>query len=602
MMHRLRWISGYVCLAVGLLLIIPVMGHAIQATATVDSTHPEPGESITLTVSVDEDAEVDVSVIKDFQVTSRGTRSSIQIVNTRMSKSMDYTFLLTPRKTGGSLTIPALPVKGDNGAQTETDPITVTVTAGADTQGPNDTPDLFVTGEVSNPEPYVGEPVVYTFKLFAGVPLSNARFQKPEFTGFTAEKASDEKNVQQNYKGRAYNVTTLQYLLIPIESGKRTIEPAALQCDLVKRSTRSRRSSPFNSFFMNDPFFGGGDAETRVFQTDPVSVTIRPLPADTGSPAFSGLVGEFHIQAAVDKREIGVGESANISLTVDGTGNLMDAAAPAMPTLNAFKVYPDQPQTDVSPGPKGYTGKKVFRYALVAVTAGTYDLPTFEIRVFNTAKGAYETLSASLPAIHVAGQTPTQAVTPTPSNQGTAAAPSAPPASSTLPKIQKKAVTVTGEDILPLKTGLSTLDSHGPLTPFSFIIYLLLPVLPFLGCRLWLTRSRKRVTPARQMAVKARDALKQASRCDTDEAFAASLYQALIYAVGAKSGTVGAFFTHAEAMERLEKSNVSESFRKEVLERFSQVETIRYSGRPITKEDRGRLETETRKTIGRLVK
>ena len=54
------------------------------------------------------------------------------------------------------------------------------------------------------------------------------------------------------------------------------------------------------------------------------------------------------------------GESATLTVTIKGTGNIMDAALPALNLDTAkFKVYEDTPAQDVQVTEQGFTGQKV---------------------------------------------------------------------------------------------------------------------------------------------------------------------------------------------------------------------------------------------------
>ena len=117
---------------------------------------------------------------------------------------------------------------------------------------------------------------------------------------------------------------------------------------------------------LDDPFFGQNRLERRVIRTEPLSVTVKPLPPFDGKGQFSGLVGAFQIQSQVDKTTLNVGESATLSVTVSGTGNIMDAAAPEIAIPDAFKTL-----QGCAPGEYPTRHERVYRGKSVSNGAGS---------------------------------------------------------------------------------------------------------------------------------------------------------------------------------------------------------------------------------------
>ena len=94
----------------GVIMTPAMAGAAVSVQASVDRTVLAPGESLILQVSVSGGkGEVDTDGIDDFKVVSRGSRTSVQVVNGQISEEKAYTFTLIPVREG-RLTIPPLPV------------------------------------------------------------------------------------------------------------------------------------------------------------------------------------------------------------------------------------------------------------------------------------------------------------------------------------------------------------------------------------------------------------------------------------------------------------------------------------------------------------
>jgi hypothetical protein len=556
--------------------------HAAEIQAVVDRTRIGPGESLELTVSVKGgEGTVDISPIRDFKVLSGGTSTSVQIINGRMSKEVNHSYTLIPLKEG-RLVIPPLTVMTD---KTPRKTAEIIITVSPKTQDQTGGQDVFAEGKISNPSPYEGEPIIYTFRLYNAVQIANAQFQKPEFSGFTAKEVEkSQKTYRTALNGREYNVTALTILLIPVGAGPKTIDPAILECDVVRR--QSTRRSPFG--MLDDPFFGQNSLEHRAIRTEPLSVTVKPLPPFDGNGQFSGLVGEFQIQSQVDKTSLDVGESATLSVTVSGTGNIMDASAPEIGIPDAFKSYKDAPQEKIQPGVNGYAGEKVFRTALVPLKEGQYTLEPIALNFFDVPSGRYRTRLTAPVSISVH-----------PSREKDKIEVYAPPASEARPL--KKNVEFTGRDILPLKEDMNALETQIPMTTVWLWAFLLTPALFCLGVKVYLTRTTKKDDPSSLMAQRAEQALKDASQPGIPaEEFLTCLSRSLISILLSRAGIKGESLTYAEAELILKSGGFSEEAARSATRLLERIDSARFSSQGMDLESRETLLSETRELVRKI--
>jgi hypothetical protein len=556
----------------------------VKVEAFVDRTTVAPGESVELRLRVSGgEGEPDLSALSEFKVISRGTSSSMQITNGRMSRETTYNFLLIPQGQG-RLTIPALSVTV-KGQRYQSEPISITVTNQPESgSSHSDDKEVWVTAEVSLPTPYEGQPLTYTFRLFNTVQIDDARFQAPEFDGFTAKEIKDRRTFRKTIDGREAMVTEIDYVLLPLAAGPKKIEPAVLQVGIV-RQDRSWSRSPFDDFF-NDSFFNRGRIDTRVIQTDALQVDVQPLPPVPENLNFSGLVGKFDLRVEMPSAELSAGDSATLAVTLEGRGNLMDAKPPDIQVPPAFKAYADTPQEEINLDRSGYHGKKVFRTALVPLKAGRFELPAVTLTYFDVDQKAYRTLSAAAPAVTVAGS---QEKPQTP----------VPVASQPLTPL-KKEVTFTGRDILPLKDNLSAIQSR-PILPLGFFLLgLAAPALLF-GATVMVQRLRRRDTrPAAVMKSKALKALKDARKKPGKE-FLTLLYQALTAAILAAAGRMGQALTWKEAEALLLENGRSADEARKIADLLCKIESSKFSGASLGDADRDQLLDRTRKTIRTLI-
>jgi hypothetical protein len=551
----------------------------VSVRATVDRSTVAPGESIQLQVTVSGGSgDVDLSGLNDFKVLSQGTSSSVQIVNGHMSRETTYTYMLIARRQG-RLTIPALAVDVDDRIY-HSAPIDITVTSQPDTGSDRfENQKAWVTAEVSDPAPYEGQQFTYTFRLFNTVQIQDARFQPPEFNGFSAKEIKDRRSYRKIFNGREAMVTEIDYVLTPLKSGSRTIEPAVLQVGIL-RPDRSGRRSPF------DGFFNRGTVQTRILQTDALKLTVRPLPPLPADRKFSGLVGHFDLQVAVESGDLKVGDSATLAVTVAGRGNIMDARPPALQIPPAFKTYADNPQETIDADRTGFHGKKIFRTALVPLEAGRFELPPVTLTYFDVDQKNYRTLTAAPPPLTVTAALQT-------------AAPSVTITSQPL-KPRKKQVTFTGRDILPPKEDLTAIQSRRPFSWMVFLLGLAAPALAFAGTVMMQRLRRQDTRPSALMRARARQALKAAQKSPPDE-FLSLLYQALTAAILAVAGRMGEALTWKEAEILLRDSGRPAEEARDTAELLSRIESCKFSGAALSSQQHNELLAQTRQTVRKLV-
>jgi len=565
-------------------------GHvwAFTATATVDRNKIASYETLELSVAISGDSgEVDTSVIKDFDVTFLGRSSSLRIVNTDVTRELQLKYSLSPRRRG-TLIIPSLSVR-DGSDVVRTDPIKINVVesynAGADNQADGD---LMITASVSSRTPYVGQEIVYTFKFMAAINVYKARYQKPSFEGFSVREVKDQKEYSIMQNGRKYSVTEVSYLLTPRKDGVFTIGSGVLTCEIAAPG-RGRSRSLFD-----DPFFGRVHTTTRSIRSEPVQVTVAPLPPYKGKGHFSGLIGNFKLSLKTDPQSLSVGDSATIALTVQGVGNIKDAPPPEFTLPDAFKVYPDAPEESANSGSAGVgtKGSKVFRYALVPTREGEFELGPFELITFDPGAGRYVSLKAGPAKLsvspgdsdqdmgiqHLATQEDYQAVV----------------------KPKKDRVRLTGHDILSVRSGLDVLKPARRISLQIFLFYLILPVLFFVSIRVVGGRRRRVLSPAELMCRRADDLLKDASKIvdagDKIE-FLGLLHRALVSAVFARAGRTGESLTYEEARALLQRKisavagDKADDEKIELTVRLlTEMDSARYGGAVLDKGGRHLLE------------
>ncbi len=543
----------------GILVLMPDPCLAFGVTARVDKTAMTPEEMLFFQVTVDGgEAQVDVDVITDFIVVSSSTSSQRSFINGNWSHKVVYQYQLVPVKKG-DLTIPALAVVRD-GHTRMTQPIRIQVRDR--TRSGDREPPLFVTAEVSHENPVAGQQILYSLKLFVARPIAGASLSAPDFKGFTAKEIEERHQYNTTRNGLTYSVTEVRYILTPLSHGRQVIDPAVITADV---RVKSQSGDPFDSFFNNSLFSGGRTVPKRL-TANRVTVDVAPLPPYTGKIPFSGLVGEFDLEAGLDKTRLPVGESATLTLVIHGTGNIMDAAMPelAIPP-DRFKMYEDTPTEEITVSPRGYTGKKIFKRALVPVRPGNAEISGISLTYFDVKKQAYVTRT-----------TPSLQITATPSAQPETVVSTTP---GQKPGTSRQEVQIVDKDILDIHQDVAVL-THNPRMGFPLFVFLVLLPAGLLGCTFLAARRRKKEKPVSvQMAEKARKHLDAASKATvSDPAVLSHCHTALTAAVMAKANRSGESLTREETVSMLTRAGTDQAVIDEVVKLMAEMDAARFSG------------------------
>lgn len=362
--------------------------------------------------------------LRDFDVLSGPSVSqskSVQIINgnTSSSYSEEYTFLLSPKRSGlirlGAASIVV------NGKTLRTRPLDIRVEkhAAASSQSPQEeedeedifrkspssvsaigSRDLYFTASASKRKVYEQEPVMLTYKFHArvGVALANVMLvQKPDLKGFWTQEVELPRNLSstsEKINGHLYRVgTNLQYLIFPQQVGKLSIPGVTFDCEVL------RRTEPVDEI---EAFFNGsGNLNLRLQRrTEDLEIEVLPLP--TPRPTnFSGGVGRMSVSGKLVSNVPKTNDIATYRLTVKGTGNLKLIQTPRVFFPKGMDSYAPKVNDHTAIGSEGVSGEIQFDYTFVPRKVGKYTLPPVEFVYFDTAARKYVTLHTAPLTIHV---------------------------------------------------------------------------------------------------------------------------------------------------------------------------------------------------------
>ncbi|MBZ0294951.1 MAG: BatD family protein [Anaerolineae bacterium] len=229
--------------------------------------------------------------------------------------------------------------------------------------------DYFVEATISNPSPFVGEQIIYTFRLYTVDQFDQpASYLPPDFEGFWRTDIRGERDSTAQVNGRYYSVKALDTALYPTHEGNLIIEPGALD--------------------LSATVF----ADARRVPTNPVQVQVRPLPE--GAPEnFDGAVGQFSMQATLDRQTLEQGQPFTLQITVTGTGNVEQLNAPDLNWPEQWRVYTNPTDFQTFENNSMLVGVKSFEWLLSPTETGTLTLPPVSLAYFDPSDLVYKTVS-----------------------------------------------------------------------------------------------------------------------------------------------------------------------------------------------------------------
>ncbi|MBU4123076.1 BatD family protein [bacterium] len=390
---QLRIPSGLIgsfCVAAALLVLnfAPLAAEDLNISASVSSQNIGLNEQLTLTISASGSGArlpgMQLPPLDDFDVYSSGTSQNVSFVNGKMSAVSEHKYILVPKRTG-RLTIPSFQIEYKGKTHTtpaisvEVRPVSSQVRAGSGESPRQES--FWIEQKLDKASCYTGEPVYYSFLFYADRNLvQNPGLSLPSFNGFLKEDLPPPLRYNKVVDGRNYSVTEIKSVIFPITKGAFQFEQARLE--IVESSFPGGN----NDFFAG--FFGGG--RRKVLQSGPLRLDVKSLPQKGKPDNYRGAVGRFSASASTDKKTLRVGEAVNLTLKIEGEGNISSLAEPDFPDLANFRRYDIISSQQISKDNYKITGSKTFQLVLVPRVEGEQMIPELEYPYFDPSSGKYE--------------------------------------------------------------------------------------------------------------------------------------------------------------------------------------------------------------------
>jgi hypothetical protein len=224
----------------------------------------------------------------------------------------------------------------------------LSIPAGAD-------PSVFLLMEVNTASVYVGQQVVVKVYLYTKRALSGVNLVRlPELSSGNLKELEryNEAEEQVTVGGERYNRLLVYAGSFFAEApGRVVVSPAVINTAVVS-------SNPFQSY------------RTIQLASSPLSLDVMklPLPIPDG---FSGLVGQYEVEAIINIDSILVGEAAVCTLSIQGNGNSRLLELPKVGVSEGLKGYePIVKEEEVYENGRELAHRQLLEYTVSALSEG----------------------------------------------------------------------------------------------------------------------------------------------------------------------------------------------------------------------------------------
>jgi hypothetical protein len=558
----------------------------VKFTASVGKNEVGTGEQFQIDFSVNGNADgFTPPNFNGFQVLSGPNEStSMTSINGNTTVSTSLSYILMAEKEGEFTIGPATATV--NGHRLSTNPIKIKVVKGRPVQQNNQAqsaPDngvsqanpadlsksLFIRAVVDKNNVYQGEQIILSYRLYTKVGIDQYQINNlPDLNGFWNEDIKIPQQQQplkahfETYKGVRYEVADVkQTILFPDHSGNITIGP-------FEMTFIAKVPVPSNDIM--DQFFGSYKDVKLNVKSAPVVIHVRPLP-EAGKPdSFAGAVGDFKIDASIDKTEIKANDALNYKVKVTGFGNIKLLKALNTNFPSDFEKYDPKIIDTITETENGVSGSRIYNYLLIPRHQGDYTIDPLKFSYFNPATNRYITLTSKSFHIKVAKG----------ANESNVTAFTA----------DKQDIKVLGKDIRYIKISEDGLTIPGNRLFGSAWYYILLLIGPAAGYAAYTYRNWLIKTNSDLVKVKSRRAGKIAAKhlanartqlqADNTQAFYEEVFKGLYGYLSDKLNIAYANLDKETIVSVLKARSLSEQLINRLLETIDLCEMARYA--PVT--------------------
>ena len=326
-----------------------------------------------------------------FQMVGGPNQSTqMSFVNGRSTQQKGYGYTLLATKPGiYKIESASIQIKGKI---LKTQPLTIEVVK-ADPKAMAATPeyDFYIKARLSDSTAIIGQQIILDYLLYTRVDIQNFDLlNEPNYDGFFSVPLNGRRERAQReiIDGKEYYLQSLKKVaLFPQQTGTYEFDPVIVSLGI---SDGKRRTS----FFQRN---------TKKVRRTTNSIKIQVVANPPNAPlSYSGAVGNYGMNAKVDKQSITTDDAIKITMIIKGSGDAKIVTAPEQYFGDNLEVYEPNILREDQMVNNGYvSSEKIFEYLIVPKKTGRYTIqPKFSF--YNPDSSRYETLNAGPFSVNVA--------------------------------------------------------------------------------------------------------------------------------------------------------------------------------------------------------
>lgn len=256
---------------------------------------------------------------------------------------------------------------------------------------------IHLVAKVSKSSAFVNEPITVEYGLYvsdqAGFNTMAVK-NMPKYQNFWNHMIEQKQQgvTRAELNGKSYRYLALhKAVLLPQKDGTLKIDPLEIELD---EQYYTGRSDVFGT-----PEIG---IRKKVYSSGTKTIQVKPLPLDSQPAGYTGAVGSYQFSVQANKTSVKANEPLELTLTVQGKGNLDLLTLPKPVAPTALELYDPEKINRVNKSiSAGMEGSKSEKYVIVPQYKGTYTIEPITFSYFDTASKTYKTITSQPITIEV---------------------------------------------------------------------------------------------------------------------------------------------------------------------------------------------------------
>ncbi len=268
--------------------------------------------------------------------------------------------------------------------------------------------DVRISTLVNKRTVYVGQQVPFTWRLTADRPFEVRKFPDVRTAlgaGFYSASPDSQRLQMQvvTENGRRFGKLDMTGSLFPLKPGRQTLPSTSMDYRIVEESMGM---DPFEAILNGQDPFEAMMARRRVVdgsaRTQEIPLEILAVPDKNRPVEFQGGVGDFSLEAKLEKDSLRVGDGATLTLVLEGDGQPQASGTPVWVAPDGVEAYPPQDDWSRSWRNGVLRTRLTRRIVLVPRQSGKIELDSVRFAWFDPSKKEFRTRAIGLAPLRVA--------------------------------------------------------------------------------------------------------------------------------------------------------------------------------------------------------